>query len=963
MAEDRVLLPEGFPSDPEPWLQAYLWVLRHRGWDAEARRRRERDVHVFIKWLHDAEPDPCHITLRRFRAWLKKGGSSPEEMARRAATVREFDECSRRVVKSLTTERVEALSRPASKNSVLVPNRDDVHALLDAPDSETPEGLKDALAMHLAAYHGLSAQKLCQLRVGVVCPAESQPGVQEGGAHAFPIDAWTARTVLEIAQGRSANEPAIATAQGRPMTPPRLRQRVSKYVDDLGDELRERLTLERLRDHAACWMLDHGRSLSDVAKAFGYTRVASARRRYGSEAWAYLADREGNWFSAEAAAEAEGRGTDELRKWAEDGMRHEVRATRVYVRKEDVREFAVRPQPTPRRETAGGGARDPVSDTAEKQATKDLKALFGAGSPEDLRDALTRLGDQEPQEVDGNPRELLAALTTLTREPFLHLGKLRQNDRSKRPSETRVGKALKTRELPPLIVAEDYVAALRSGLMWSSEGLRFLDLLVPRADLSDPGCLLRVAATSLLNGPSAVAALCDALSCADGQWAFWLLVDHYWDELVECLKSTRAYYGVSKEDMEQVGIGCLLYAFLVGVALAHPQVNPGSKASAQTPQQLMLEALTQWHLVLLNAAAAVPKGGQGGLLVASLLTHISDDGEFMRAFEQRWRATEEHRRGPWSFRVVAAVSVWDIIRYQYLLYSERRKGDRQVSQAATNHILYAAKLPPERLMLGRVANPSALLRYVLCLLLMPLADNELRRAVIRLATAMGQEPEGLVDLLPADLYEQVHAVLSRACESFDFSRGTTEGQEDCERTRDAGTSFTSYVREALRRFVRKVMHEVSAEVLMSGQTGDDLDDGRGRPAVKLRARRSPEEAGRDDGTAGGSRPSTEPDEWDRPYSPLGDALVPLPTVVGPNGQAFVTTCWAALAAGKHVRWVQRHVAVLEAKRASDVLDRHRLLDLRISDDAWLIPYGSQFHERVKVLCEQRSSRNEADDDR
>lgn len=160
--------------------------------------------------------------------------------------------------KPLTDRRVAALHRLAEKAAAPPPSRRDVNALLDAPEIGTPEGLRDAVAMGLAAGGALSAADLVTLEVGDVDLTDGTVTVPGLPARRLHLDGLMYAQMAQLIEGRESEAPLFAAPQGIPLTPRRLQQRVALYVKKLGGQLAEPLTLERLRDSAARSILRSG---------------------------------------------------------------------------------------------------------------------------------------------------------------------------------------------------------------------------------------------------------------------------------------------------------------------------------------------------------------------------------------------------------------------------------------------------------------------------------------------------------------------------------------------------------------------------------------------------------------------------------------------------------------------------------------------------------------------------------
>ncbi len=213
-------------------------------------------------------------------------------------------------VKPLTDERIEELAALATQEGVTVPTRQDVGALLNAPDLSTRAGLRDALAMRFAAHWGMGTPDICAVdRFDVELSVYRQSYIRmhvRCDDRVLSLNVLCAETLDEVREKLPDEGPLFITRGGRRITPRALQERVKYYVSQLGEELSEPLTLQRLRDHAVARNVECGATYEDVASRLGYATTGSVRRRYNRLPWRYLADREGQWFPLEVAAEAEG---------------------------------------------------------------------------------------------------------------------------------------------------------------------------------------------------------------------------------------------------------------------------------------------------------------------------------------------------------------------------------------------------------------------------------------------------------------------------------------------------------------------------------------------------------------------------------------------------------------------------------------------------------------------------------
>jgi len=187
----------------------YLQVLHDRGYGERDVARREEHLEMFAAYVFmtDAE-EPCR-RLRAFRKLLQKA-MIPEDVAEEyLATVREFCQWLSEPVKPLTAERVAELAKLREKSGPSVPKEGDIQAILGAPDTSTPLGLRDALIFQMAAYYGFSAKELCRSKVGSLVPrtrANSEATKPDGRLRAT-IQRPLATALADFVRGRCGDEP------------------------------------------------------------------------------------------------------------------------------------------------------------------------------------------------------------------------------------------------------------------------------------------------------------------------------------------------------------------------------------------------------------------------------------------------------------------------------------------------------------------------------------------------------------------------------------------------------------------------------------------------------------------------------------------------------------------------------------------------------------------------------------
>jgi hypothetical protein len=879
-------------------------------------------------WCTHGNVRVCMDSLRAFLAWRHRG--EPE---------------------GPTAERLAELEQLRRHGGAKLPVSDDVRKLLAAPGRETTAERTDTVAMTLAAHEGLSAEDLCALRVGDVDldggrlrvhPAppevvEPDGGTDEGTDHeagtegaegvslapvrSVPLDDPWVRLLGPLVEGEAPERPLLRNRSGNGLTPRQLQRRIAQHVVALGDELSEPLTLERLRDYAGYQMLVGGATLEEVARRLGYTRTSWARRRFGGEVWAYLADREDAWFSLEAAAEVEEIEVDELRRWADSGMRHARDGERILVRKTDVREFMRRPRPP----------RPPLTDEEKAEITKRIipHPLFdalesggGGAAGETLEDALADVVRSPASSAPDSYAELATEVSAALGPALAALWRVRESMPRDEDGPERVAAVFGMR-WPELHEVDASFTGLRNLLWGTNRRLNMDDLVARTARDMDVGSWARPATAMMYQGPRGLMRVCEVLCSERDAAALFLLVDRYTEELRFAVAAARDYYGISQDALRTKGPACLLHAFLLAVHMADPAIPLDPRGPIATHEELMLEFVPRWLGNLLWRAGAVPAGPPGAFGRAPRITHLADDG-FIQAFRERWIELRRYRRGRWSYRVIPALAMEDLARYRRLTFG---KGEADgVLCDVLNYVLYLSKLPDDRPLLALIHSSR---NYAWCVygLHMPVVEQEYARTILNLKKQTGRPPRNLVGLVPDGMVSEIRDLCLAAVKSFDYSKGGTVTGGAADRT--TGTAFVTYLRRRVRRYFADLSTKLRADVMGAVPTAPEVlaeqvvDPGEtpdgGLFQIPLRI----DEA------------STDP-----------SAVLDL--VIGPDGQRYVTTWWAAQLSGRSQRWVQQHARELGARRAAEVFaTRGDAVAWGLKEDHYLFPYDGELADRIR----------------
>jgi integrase/recombinase XerD len=127
----------------------------------------ERDLKAFTA-LGKGDSPPDLAELRRRMDAMREAGLSPRTLARRTATIRNFYRflASEGRVEADPTERLASPKQWQTIPKML--NREQIEALLGAPDRSKPNGVRDWAMIELLYATGLRVSELCGLRTGDV---------------------------------------------------------------------------------------------------------------------------------------------------------------------------------------------------------------------------------------------------------------------------------------------------------------------------------------------------------------------------------------------------------------------------------------------------------------------------------------------------------------------------------------------------------------------------------------------------------------------------------------------------------------------------------------------------------------------------------------------------------------------------------------------------------------------------
>lgn len=158
--------------------------------------------------------------------------------------------------------------------------QDEVERLLEMPDLETEEGMRDRAILETFYATGIRVSELCSLNVHdvgensvrVVGKGGKERVVPIGEAAIGAIDAYLAKHRNE----RGENRPLFVTPKGKRLRRELVWERVKLYANAAGIE--KPISPHTLRHSFATHLLDHGADLRVIQEMLGHSDIATTDR-------------------------------------------------------------------------------------------------------------------------------------------------------------------------------------------------------------------------------------------------------------------------------------------------------------------------------------------------------------------------------------------------------------------------------------------------------------------------------------------------------------------------------------------------------------------------------------------------------------------------------------------------------------------------------------------------------------
>jgi integrase/recombinase XerD len=258
-----------------------------RGASPNTVRAYSADLQRYLEWAERSGTDPItlnHRQMRRYLAELDRAGYARRTVARRLSAVRSF--FAFLVAEGLSTSdpsAVLATPKIPSRLPRLVPN-DAIQALLDAPDTTTPTGIRDSAILELLYATGARVSELSGLSLASLDLSQGQLTVMGKGSkeRLIPIHRIAAdkiRVYLTDARpvlaGSAPIDAVFLSTRGRALSADAIRRLFKRYVDQTGAA--HSLSPHAMRHTFATHLLEGGADLRTVQELLGHVALSTTQ--------------------------------------------------------------------------------------------------------------------------------------------------------------------------------------------------------------------------------------------------------------------------------------------------------------------------------------------------------------------------------------------------------------------------------------------------------------------------------------------------------------------------------------------------------------------------------------------------------------------------------------------------------------------------------------------------------------
>ncbi len=261
------------------WLDNFinrLWL--EEGKSDHTRSAYRSDLKHFITWLHTqgkALPECLNTDIQHYLAMKLESGSQSKTIARCLASLRKFFiYCHQNHGLENPTQGIDSPKLGQSLPNTL--SERDVEALLNAPDIETPLGLRDRTMLELLYASGLRISELVSLQRSQINLNQGVIRVTgKGNKERLVPLGEVAVNWLKRYGSHDSHEYLFPGTQGQPLTRQAFWYRIKHYAK-LAD-IQSPLSPHTLRHAFATHLINHGADLRVVQLLLGHSSLSSTQ--------------------------------------------------------------------------------------------------------------------------------------------------------------------------------------------------------------------------------------------------------------------------------------------------------------------------------------------------------------------------------------------------------------------------------------------------------------------------------------------------------------------------------------------------------------------------------------------------------------------------------------------------------------------------------------------------------------
>jgi tyrosine recombinase XerC len=263
------------------------YVSRERDFSPHSVRAYRSDMNEFAHYCLGQDRTELakidNLVLRGFLAHLQKAGRARSTIQRRMSAIRSLYGWLMRFGHVTTNPTLKVRTPPREKRLPAFLDPAEVEALLDAPDTETPIGLRDASMLELLYSTGMRVSELCGLDVDsfepdmtvkVLGKGKKERLVPVGRPAMAATEAYVARRHELCSNLRDVNALYISH-MGTRVTDRAVRYRIAGYLKDAGIE--KKVTPHTLRHSFATHLLNAGADLRVVQEMLGHVSLSTTQ--------------------------------------------------------------------------------------------------------------------------------------------------------------------------------------------------------------------------------------------------------------------------------------------------------------------------------------------------------------------------------------------------------------------------------------------------------------------------------------------------------------------------------------------------------------------------------------------------------------------------------------------------------------------------------------------------------------